>query len=122
MAESATHRERVAAMVAWMQRQGVTITHASGGLALPDPYRIGRHEPDAIGMKNGVIWIGEAKVGNDLSASTSREQFEDFGTCSMTDTGALCPFILCVPKGYATTAEEAVRSAGGRQERLTMIA
>jgi hypothetical protein len=30
-------------MVSWMQQQGVSVTHASGGLSLPDPYKIGRH-------------------------------------------------------------------------------
>lgn len=122
MAESATHRERVAALVDWMQRQGVTVTHASGGTALPDPYKVGRHEPDVIGLKQGVIWIGEAKTGIDLTASTSREQFADFATCSMTDSGKPCPFILCVPEDYAGAAEEAVLSSGGWQERLTVIA
>ncbi len=121
MAESSIHQERVAGMVRWMQGQGVTVTHASGGLSLPDPYKIGRHEPDAIGTKEGVIWIGEAKVGNDFTAATSQEQFADFSRRQMSDTGTSCPFILCVPKGYNAAAEQAVRDAGGSIANLTVI-
>lgn len=61
MAESALHKERVAALVNWMQRQDVDVIQASGELPLPDPESIGRHEPDAIGLKNGVYWMGEAR-------------------------------------------------------------
>jgi hypothetical protein len=122
MAESTTHIERVSGLVRWMQQQGVMVTHASGGLNLPDPYRIGRHEPDAIGTKDGIIWIGEAKVGNDFSVQTSQEQFVDFSTSQMTDSGAACPFVLCVPKGFDGAAWEAVRAAGGSSGNLTVIA
>jgi hypothetical protein len=122
MAESPTHIERVSGLVRWMQGEGVAVTHASGGLDLPDPYKIGRHEPDALGTKNGVIWIGEAKVGNDFAAQTSQEQFVDFSTRRMTDSAIACPFILCVPKGFDAAARDAVLAAGGSLENLTIIA
>ncbi|HET9395351.1 MAG TPA: hypothetical protein VFO36_04780 [Nitrospiraceae bacterium] len=122
MAESDAHKERVAALVDWMTRQGVTVTEASGGLALPDPGPIGRHEPDAIGTKGGVIWIGEAKIGNDLGAPTSQEQFADFSNRQMTETRTPCPFILCVPQGFGAAAERAVIEAGGSTSNLTVIA
>lgn len=121
MAESSIHQERVGGLVRWMQQQGVTVTHASGGLSLPDPYKIGRHEPDVIGTSEGVIWIGEAKVGNDFTATTSREQFADFSCRQMSDTGTSCPFILCVPKGYNGAAKEAVRDSAGSIANLTVI-
>jgi hypothetical protein len=76
-----------------MRQQGVTVTHASGGLNFPDPYKIGRHEPDALGGKGGMVWIGEVKIGSDLNDQTSQEQFADFSRRVMTDSGSPCPFI-----------------------------
>jgi hypothetical protein len=122
MAESALHKERVAALVDWMQRRGLDVIQASGELPLPDPESVGRHEPDAIGLKDGVYWIGEAKIGEDLTAQTSREQFVDFSNRSMKETGQPCPFVLCVPSRYAATAEQAVLDAGGSEGNLTVIA
>lgn len=122
MAESTPHKGRVAALVNWMQRQGVNVIQASGGLPLPDPESVGRHEPDAIGLKDGVYWIGEAKIGGDLAAPTSREQFADFSNRSMKASGQPCPFILCVPQPFAAAAEQAVRNAGGSVDNLTVIA
>jgi hypothetical protein len=122
MPESERHKERVRALVDWMRGQGVTVSHAAGGLTLPDPGAIGRHEPDAIGSKDGVLWIGEAKIGTDLSDQTSQEQFADFSRREMKETGESCRFILCVPKGYADDARQAVREAHGSTANLTVIA
>lgn len=122
MAESPQHKERVAGLVDWMRRQGANVTHAAGGQALPDPYAVGRHEPDALAMKDGVLWIGEAKVGTDLGAETSREQLKDFSQRQMTQSRKPCPFILCVPKGYDGHARQAVLAAGGSRADLTVIA
>lgn len=44
---------------------------------MPDPYKIGRHEPDLIGEKEGVIAICEGKTGEDLDEK-AKEQFQDF--------------------------------------------
>jgi hypothetical protein len=121
MAESPTHRERVAGLVDWMRQQGVAVTHASGGLNFPDPGKVGRHEPDALGTKDGVIWIGEAKIGSDLNDQTSQEQFADFSQRQMSDSGSPCPFILCVPQGFAGEARTAVSTAGGSLQNLTVI-
>lgn len=122
MAESPAHRGRVAGLVLWMRQQGVRVTHASGGLSLPEPYKIGRHEPDAIGLKDGVAWIGEAKTGDDLATVTAQEQLADFSTCQMPDTGVACPFVLCVPERYREAAGQAVLEAGGSTASLTVIA
>ena len=122
MAESQLHKERTAALVKWLRGQGVEVTQASGGLSLPDPEKVGRHEPDACGYRNGVLWIGEAKTGNDLSDPTSQEQFEDFSNRQMTSTKEACPFILCVPPGHSESARQAVLEAGGSTANLTIIA
>jgi hypothetical protein len=87
----------------------------------PDPYKIERHEPDAIGTKGEVTWIGEAKTGDDLADVTSREQFDDFSQMQMSGTGIACPFVLCVPKGHGQAAELAVREAGGSTGNLIVI-
>lgn len=73
-------------------------------------------------MKDGVLWIGEAKVGTDLYATTSQEQFADFSRQQMTESGRPCPFILCVPKGDDEAARKAVIDAGGSTDNLTVIA
>jgi hypothetical protein len=122
MAESQLHKERVAALVGWLTNQGVEVTQASGGLSLPDPEAVGRHEPDACGYKDGVLWIGEAKTGNDLDDPTSQEQFADFSNRQMASTQEACPFILCVPPGYSGSARQAVIDAGGSTVNLTIIA
>lgn len=122
MAESQLHKERVAALVGWLRSKGVEVTQASGGLSLPDPESVGRHEPDACGYKDGVLWIGEAKTGSDLGDPTSREQFEDFSNRQMKSTQDACPFILCVPPGYSEDARQAVIDAGGSTANLTIIA
>lgn len=112
----------MASLVGWMQQEGVAVTHASGGLDFPDPYKIGRHEPDALGTRDGVVWIGEAKIGSDLSDQTSQQQFADFSQQQMSDSGSPCPFVLCVPQAFANEAMSAVTAAGGSTENLTVIA
>lgn len=122
MAESQLHKERVAGLVRWLTDQGVEVTNASGGLPLPDPEKVGRHEPDACGYKNGFLWIGEAKTGDDLDDPTSQEQFADFSQRQMSATAKSCPFVLCVPPGYEERARQAVINAGGSTANLTVIA
>jgi hypothetical protein len=39
MAEASAHKDRVEALVEWMERQGVAVTQASGDLPLPGPKR-----------------------------------------------------------------------------------
>ena len=122
MAETPQHKGRVAGLIDWMKRQGASVTHAAGGTGLPDPYAIGRHEPDVLAMKNGVLWIGEAKIGTDLGTKTAQEQFVDFSNRHMTNSTKPCPFVLCVPKGYEARARQAVLDAAGSTANLTVIA
>lgn len=123
MAETPQHKSLVRGLVDWMRRQGVRVTHAVGDPSLPDPPAEGRHEPDAVGTKSGVIWIGEAKVGeSDLTTEHSLEQLHDFSRRSMTQSGKPCPFILCVSSGETATAREALRLAGANTANTTIIA
>jgi len=74
------------------------------------------------GTKDGVLWIGEAKTGDDLDDPTSQEQLADFSNRQMSATGEPCPFVLCVPPGYEGRARQAVIDAGGSTNNLTVIA
>lgn len=122
MAETAEHKHEVARLVGWLQAQGVRVTHAVGNFTLPDPPAHGRHEPDAVGTKNGIIWIGEAKTGNgDLNTQHTHQQLFDFSRREMKGGGSQCPFILCVPKGAAGEAHAALRAAGAKLANTTVI-
>ena len=121
MSESPLHQQLVLELVEWMQQQGVDVTHASGGLALPDPIAVGRHEPDAIGSFGGVTWYGEAKVGPDLDDQTSQEQFHDFTRRYMKNSEEPCKLVLCVPRAFEAAAGLAVEKAGGNPENLLVI-
>lgn len=122
MAETPQHKQEVKRLVEWMAGQGVHVTHAVGDFSLPDPPAHGRHEPDAVGKKDGVVWIGEAKTGNgDLGTQHTYEQLHDFSRMQMTRGGAPCPFILCVPKAAASTAHSALRAAGSNLANTTVI-
>ena len=122
MAETPEHKHEVKRLVKWMGSQGVDVTHAVGDFSLPDPPAHGRHEPDAVGTMNGVVWIGEAKTGNgDLGTQHTYEQLHDFSRMQMTGGGAPCPFILCVPKAAAPTAHAALQTAGANVGNTTVI-
>jgi hypothetical protein len=122
MAESQQHKSLVRGLVDWMRTQGVTVTHAVGDLQLPDPPRVGRHEPDALGTKQGVTWIGEAKLGEvDLSSTHSLEQMHDFSHRVMPNTKTPCPFVLCVSKGQDHAASAALGRAGANTDTTAII-
>jgi hypothetical protein len=123
MAEAAQHRRLVAALLDYMHRQGVAVTHATGTSELPDPPRVGRHEPHTYGTKAGVPWIGEAKTGDgDLFTQHSLEQLKDFSHRVKSGTSTPCPFVLCVPKAAVDDAHSALRQAGADLARTRVIA
>ena len=123
MAETSQHKSLVRGLVDWMGRQGVRITHAVGDSALPDPPAHGRHEPDAVGTKDSVIWIGEAKIGGaDLTTEHSLEQLRDFSNRQMSSSAEPCPFVLCVSPEQVEAARGALRLADANLENTTIIA
>lgn len=113
MAESPPHARLVERLVRRMETDGIEITHIAGDASRPDPPRVGRHEPDVIGRRNGVRCFGEAKTGNgDLGTAHSGEQFADFALRVHTPSGRKCPFYLCVPASRVTDARIALSDAG----------
>ena len=55
-------RDLVASLLS-RSRGSCVVTHVAGRAEFPDPYLIGRHEPDVIAEAGGVLIIGEAETG-----------------------------------------------------------
>jgi hypothetical protein len=123
MAETALHHRLVRILVSRMQASGIRITHAAGIDGFPDPRRVGRHEPDVIGNKDGITYFGEAKTGvGDLWTEHSLEQFYDFShRRHRASNRPWCPFILAVPRSVAIEARDALAHAGARMENTRLI-
>jgi len=77
---SAAHQKLVKTAIDAFRGQGFTILEASYS-GFPPPKKHGRHEPDIV-MKdsNDVLHLVEAKLGDDLSSATAKEQFKDFAS------------------------------------------
>lgn len=83
MPETALHRDLVASLIRHVALGEAAVTHVAGRVEHPDPYAVGRHEPDVLAVtKLGVLVIGEANTGPDLEEPTAREQIEDFSRAS----------------------------------------
>ena len=122
MPQSPLHRNLVSALVEHIARNHAEVSHGAGIGTLPDPPKIGRHEPDVLARGVGdKLVIGEAKIGDDLDAETSQEQFSDFTTHVDDSSGEAAVMVLAVPKGWRGEAEKAIRAAGGNLERATVV-
>jgi hypothetical protein len=122
MSETELHRDLVAWLVSYTAREYGEVTHVAGRNECPDPYVIGRHEPDLIAKSaDGLVVIGEAKIGEDLDAEGSREQLADFSTAIDPETERAV-FLLCVPVGWVQTTEQTIVDAGGElHDRVTVL-
>ncbi|MGH2946710.1 MAG: hypothetical protein ACRDPC_10715 [Solirubrobacteraceae bacterium] len=95
---------------------------AAGGAGrdLPDPAKVGRHEPDALGLDR-LGWVaGEVKRGPELFDRHTQEQLYDF-TRLVERRGRPVRLLLVVPGPYRVAARQAVREAGGRVDRVTIV-
>jgi hypothetical protein len=120
--ETQLHKTEVKSLLDYMRGEGVKLTHAVGPSGLPDPPTVKRHEPDARGVKDGVIWYGEAKTGEgDLDTEHALEQYYDFSHRVMKKTNKPCRFILSVPKGKDQSAFAALRKARAKMTTTTVI-
>ena len=120
MSESPLHGDLVAALMHRIADSLTVITHAVGYPSLPDPYKIGRHEPDLIANANGVLIIGEAKTGEDLDEERSREQIGDF--CNAIGPNAeKAAFWLCVPDNWADAARAEIDASGQGHYRVEVL-
>jgi hypothetical protein len=120
--ESPGHRKAVVFLVHAMRRPGLQPVAAAGGggFGLPDPPRIGRHEPDALAADTTGWVIGEVKLGPELFDHHMQEQLHDFTRLDDAD-GRPFRLVLVVPSTYRRRALAAVREAGGRVDRVTVV-
>jgi hypothetical protein len=96
------------------------VTHAVATGTLPDPPKIGRHEPDVLATGfAGTPVIGEAKTGPDLFEERSLEQFDDFTHHEV--GGEVAALVLIVPEGFKEDAEAALKKAGAEPERVSVF-
>lgn len=94
------HQQLVQALVNHFRS---TLNFSINGVDLPGyavkPFQIGRHTPDIIAKDSlGVIQIGDAKYGDDISSETSKEEFLDFSNQKMRITGQNVPLHIVVFK------------------------
>lgn len=85
---SPEHQKLVQAAIRTFQEQGYVILSADyGNFARPGKH--GRREPDIV-MKapNEILHLVEAKLGNDLSSITTKEQLIDFSNRIMLSTSS----------------------------------
>lgn len=114
MTETSLHAELVLTLREWLLRSSdIELTHIAGESPLPDPVKIGRHEPDLLARSRatGRLIIGEAKTGDDFDRQTTREQFEDFSR-HKDSNGERATFWVCVPSGFRYRALKAIRAVG----------
>ena len=69
---------------------------------------------------DGLLVLGEAKVGPDLTEERAREQIEDFCT-AVGPNGERATFWLCVPEGWTDAAWEAIDNYGERHRRVDVL-
>lgn len=109
------HQRLVNALISAFQNKGYSILRAVGG-AYPDPYKIGRHEPDIIAKdNNGLLIIGEAKISEDLQAERSKEQLLDFSNRIMSEgllRGTKIPLHIIVPQKDVGTLRQVLTNLG----------
>jgi hypothetical protein len=112
-AGSRVHRTLVESLASTLAGRSGTLTHADGLGTLPEPPRVGRHQPDLAGRApDGSAFIGEAKLGPELFDIHSQEQLADFSTYA--PDGERCALHLIVPAGWRDAGERAMITAAGR--------
>jgi len=109
------HQRLVNLLISAFQKEGYIILRATGG-NFPEPYKIGRHEPDIIATEqSGLIIIGEAKTEDDINGSQSQEQYLDFSNRIMSEgllKGRRIPLHIIVPKNSSPLLRQSLASLG----------
>jgi hypothetical protein len=119
VSETDLHRDLVASLLSHIAGSCV-VTHVAGRPEFPDPYAIGRHEPDVIAEANGVLIVGEAKIGPDLEDARAAEQIADFSAAGGPN-GEKATFWLCVPEEWRAAALDAIAVHGDPHYRTDVL-
>lgn len=119
MSETELLRDLVASLISHIAGSCV-VTHVAGRPEFPDPYAVGRHEPDLIAEANGVLILGEAKIGPDLEEDRAAEQIADFTTASGPN-GEKATFWLCVPEEWRDAALGVIAVNGDPHYRTDVL-
>jgi hypothetical protein len=121
MSESPLHRDLGAYLISHIAMGEAAITHVAGRIEHPDPYAIGRHEPDILALtEGGVLVIGEAKTEPDLEELTAQEQIADFSR-AIGPNGEKATFWLCVPAEYGDAAQAAIEAHADQHYRVGVV-
>jgi len=95
---------------------GYTILNASYE-GYDEPEAHGRHEPDIVARDSDeILHLAEAKLGEDLSSSTTEEQFLDFSNRVMPETDIPIPFHIIVYAGDKQNLIDKLRQLGLEQK------
>jgi hypothetical protein len=97
-AASPEHQRLVQCLVGYMEHEGYTDIRASGLEGYDPPEPIDGYIPDATGVKNGVLGIGEAERCEEVDSDHTRQQIVAFSGRHMTATKQLVPLFLAVPE------------------------
>jgi hypothetical protein len=121
VSETDLHSDLVAALLSAIASEVAAVTHAAGRREFPDPPKVGRHEPDLYLLRDdGLLVLGEAKIGPDLDEDRAREQIEDFSK-AVGPNGERATFWLCVPGGWTNPAWEAIDKYGEHHYRVDVL-
>lgn len=119
VSETDLHRDLVASLLSHIAGSCV-VTHVAGRSEFRDPYPIGRHEPDVIAEADGMLIVGEAKIGPDLDEDRAVEQIADFSTAGGPN-GEKATFWLCVPEQWREVALDAIAAHGDPHYRTDVL-
>lgn len=109
------HQRLVNLLISAFQKEGYTILRATSG-NFPEPYKIGRHEPDIIATdQSGLIIIGEAKTEDDINSDQSQEQYLDFSNRIMSEgllKGKHISLHIIIPKNSSPSLRQSLTNLG----------
>ncbi|KKT67234.1 MAG: hypothetical protein UX25_C0042G0008 [Candidatus Woesebacteria bacterium GW2011_GWC2_45_9] len=109
------HQKLVNLLIGALQKDGYEVLRAVGA-NYPDPYTIGRHEPDIIARDStGLLVIGEAKTHDDISSERSQQQYLDFSSRVMSEgmlKGRPVPLHIIVPEGSSNLLRQTLSILG----------
>ena len=121
VSETPLHGDLVASLMSAIATDLASVTHVAGRREYPDPPAVGRHEPDVYVLTDeGLLVLGEAKIGPDLDDQHAREQIEDFSQARGAN-GERAMFWLCVPAGWTDAAWKAIDNCGERHHRVDVL-